>query len=121
MGTQPVIVHPRFPLSTTVMVRESVASVVRGLPSVDEVMLFDPEKRHAGFRGSLRLMRDVRDQNFRIAVVLQSNLKIAASVFFANIRYRVGPLSKLHSYLFYNRGIRQHRSITGRHPISRDV
>src|SRR5262249_5254473 len=77
---------------------------------VDEVILFEPEKRHAGFRGFLRLMRDVRAHDFRISVVLQSNLKIAAAMFFANIRYRVGPLSKLHSYFFYNRGVRQHRS-----------
>jgi heptosyltransferase-3 len=43
-------------------------------------------------------------------VVLQGSFKIAASVFFARVRYRVGPLSKLYSFLFYNRGVRQHRS-----------
>jgi ADP-heptose:LPS heptosyltransferase len=58
----------------------------------------------------LRLVREIRAANYRISVVLQGNLKIAASVFFANIRYRVGPLSKLYSYVFFNRGVRQHRS-----------
>ncbi|MFL5813034.1 MAG: glycosyltransferase family 9 protein [Bdellovibrionia bacterium] len=94
----------------TLVVRESVAPVVRGLPSIDEVLIFDPEKRHAGFRGFLRLVEDFRKGNYRIAVVLQGNMKIAAATFFSNIRYRVGPLSKIYSYFLFNRGIRQHRS-----------
>jgi ADP-heptose:LPS heptosyltransferase len=94
----------------TLVVRESVAPLVRGLPSIDEVLIFDPDKRHSGFRGFLRLVDDFRKGNHRIAVVLQGNTKIAAATFFSNIRYRVGPLSKIYSYFFYNRGIRQHRS-----------
>jgi len=94
----------------TLVVRDAVAPIVRGLPSIDEVMIYDPEKRHAGFRGFLRLIEDVRKGNYRISVVLQGGMKIAAAMFFANIRYRVGPLSKIYSYFFYNRGVRQHRS-----------
>jgi ADP-heptose:LPS heptosyltransferase len=74
------------------------------------MIIFDPEGRHAGIRGFFRLFRAIRRRHFRIAVVLQTNWKIAAALFFAGVRYRVGPLSKLHSFLFYNRGIRQHRS-----------
>ena len=94
----------------TVMVRESVAPLIRGIPSVDRVLVYEPERRHAGFKGFFRLLREVRGSGFRIAVVLQSQWKIAAACFFANIRYRVGPLSALHSFLFYNRGVRQRRS-----------
>ncbi len=94
----------------TLVVRESVAPIVRGLPSIDQVIIFDPDKKHAGFRGFLRLVEEIRKGNYRISVVLQGNLKIAAAMFFSNIRYRVGPLSKIYSYFFYNRGIRQHRS-----------
>lgn len=93
-----------------VMVREPVAQLVRGNPFVDEVILYDPERRHWGFRGFLRLVGDLRARRFRVAVVLQSHRRIAAAIFLANIRYRVGPLSKLHSYFFYNRGARQRRS-----------
>lgn len=94
----------------TLMVRDTVAPVVRGLPSIDDVIIYDPDKRHSGFGGFLRLIEDVRKGGFRISVILQGNLKIASAMFFANIRYRVGPLSKLYSYFFFNRGIRQHRS-----------
>src|SRR5262249_39663105 len=88
----------------------SVAPLIRGLPSVDEVLIYDPDKKHAGFRGLRRLVAELKKRKFRIAVVLQSPWKIAAATFFANIRYRVGAVSKLHSYFFYNRGVRQHRS-----------
>lgn len=100
--------YPRSYLA--VMVREAVAPLIRGSPFVDEVILYDPDQRHWGFRGFLRLVADLRARRFRVAVVLQSQRRIAAAIFLANIRYRVGPLSKLHSYLFYNRGARQHRS-----------
>lgn len=94
----------------TVMVREFVAPLVRGLPAVDDVMIYEPEGRHRGLRGFWTLIREVRAGGFRIAVVLQSQRRIAAAIFFAAVRYRIGPLSKLHSFLFYNRGARQHRS-----------
>ncbi len=94
----------------TVMVREAVAPLVRGLPFVDEVLIFDPEGRHRGLRGFLELVSAIRQRRFRIAVCLQSNWKVAAAIFCAGVRYRVGPLSKPHSYLFYNRGVRQRRS-----------
>src|SRR5579885_2048407 len=98
-----------------VMVKRGVETLLEGLPSVDEVMLYDPEGRHAGIRGFMQLYRDIRDRKFRIAVVLQTNLKIAAAVFLAGVRYRVGPLSKLYSFVFFNRGLRQHRSLVEMH------
>lgn len=94
----------------TVLVREAVAPVMRGLASVDRVMIYDPQGKHHGFGGFFRLLKEIRGERFRIAVILQSQFKIAAAVFFAAIRYRVGPLSKVYSFVLYNRGARQHRS-----------
>lgn len=94
----------------TVMVREAIAPVIANLPSVDEVMVYDPDGRHSGMGGLFNLISDFREKDFKIAVVLQSQKKIAAALFAAGVKYRVGPLSKPHSFLFYNRGIRQHRS-----------
>lgn len=94
----------------TVMVRPQIASVVRGLSSVDEVLEYDPDGRHARLRGFFRLLSEIRQRRFRIALVLQSQFKIGFAIFLAAIRYRVGPYSKIHSFLFYNRGVTQHRS-----------
>jgi ADP-heptose:LPS heptosyltransferase len=55
-------------------------------------------------------VKEIQAGGFRIAVVLQSQARIALAVLAARVRYRVGPLSKPHSYLTYNRGIRQRRS-----------
>ncbi len=94
----------------TCMVKDSIAPILKGLSCVDHVMDFDPEGRHAGIKGFIRLYKEIRCRQFRIAVVLQSHWKIAAVLFLAGIRYRVGPLSKIHSFFFYNRGVRQRRS-----------
>lgn len=92
------------------MVRASVVPVLEGIRAIDDFLIYDPEKRHKGVRGFFRLIADIKKYELKIAVVLQSQFKIAAAIFFSNIRYRVGPLSKIYSFIFYNRGARQHRS-----------
>ena len=94
----------------TFLVRDPVVSVVKGLRSVDQIMVYDPEGRHKGVGGFFRLMEEVRKNNFQIGVVLQSQLRIAAALFGAGVPHRVGSLAKPHSFLFYNRGSQQHRS-----------
>jgi lipopolysaccharide heptosyltransferase II len=94
----------------TILVQELVAPLVQGLSSVDHCMIFDPKGRHAGFRGFFQLLKEIYKERFEMAVVLQSHWKIGASLFFAGISCRIGPWSKLHSFLFYNFGIRQRRS-----------
>ncbi|MCM2323239.1 MAG: glycosyltransferase family 9 protein [Oligoflexia bacterium] len=97
------------------MVREPMVPVIRGLPDLDDVLVYEPEGRHAGVRGLLRLVGDLRRLELRIVIVLQSQWKIALAAFLANVRYRVGPFSKPYSFLFYNRGFRQHRSLVEMH------
>jgi heptosyltransferase-3 len=105
------VIKRHYPNSKlTVMVQAQVAPLLEGLASVDEIMIFDPDGKHAGFRGFFRLLRDVRVKRFRIAVVLQSTFRVALAVLLGRVRYRVGPLSRLHSFLFFNRGVRQRRS-----------
>ncbi len=99
----------------TLLVREAIAPVVRGLPGVDETLVFEPEGRHSGLRGLFRLASELRKKRFRIAVVLQSHWKVALAVLLAGIRSRVGPLSKPHSWICYNRGVRQRRSLVEMH------
>ncbi|MDR3606462.1 MAG: glycosyltransferase family 9 protein [Oligoflexia bacterium] len=93
-----------------VMVREMVAPLIRGLPAVDEVIVYDPDRLHSGIRGIWRLIRELRSRQFKVAIILQSQWRIGLAAFLARIRFRVGPLGKLHSYFFYNRGVRQRRS-----------
>jgi ADP-heptose:LPS heptosyltransferase len=105
------VIRAHYPDAKVVaMVRDPIAPVIRGLASVDEVLIYEPESRHAGIKGFFRLLSEIRRGQFQIAIVLQSQWRIGLAVFLSSIRYRVGPLSRLHSFLFYNRGIRQRRS-----------
>lgn len=108
------VIKRHYPKSNlTVMVKKNVVPIVRRLSSVDEVMIFEQDarrSRHAGVKGFFRLVRDIRSGQFRIAIVLKTHWKIAAAIFLAGVRYRIGPLGKPHSFLFFNRGIRQRRS-----------
>jgi ADP-heptose:LPS heptosyltransferase len=92
------------------MVREGVAPLLRGLPSLSQVLIYDPMGRHRGWKGFLQLVKEFRELKIDISVCLQTERRIAAALFWAGVRYRVGPLSKPHSYMFYNRGLRQRRS-----------
>jgi ADP-heptose:LPS heptosyltransferase len=99
----------------TFLVRDFVAPLIRGVPDVDGVFVYDPEGRHAGVRGFFRLMEELKAQDFQIAIVLQSAFRIAAAIYGVGIPNRIGPLSKIHSFLFYNRGSRQRRSLVEMH------
>jgi heptosyltransferase-3 len=99
----------------TFLVRDFVAPLIRDLPGVDSVFVYDPDGRHSGVSGFFRLMEELKAQHFQISIVLQSTLKIAAALFGVGVPNRIGPLSKLHSYLFYNRGSRQRRSLVEMH------
>lgn len=94
----------------TFLVRDFVAPLVRSLPEVDAVFTYDPNGRHSGIRGFFKLMEEMKAQEFGISIVLQSRFRIAAALFGVGVPNRIGPLSKIHSYLFFNRGTRQHRS-----------
>lgn len=99
----------------TFLVRGFVAPLVRDIPGVDAVFVYDPDGRHAGVSGFFRLMEELKAQHFQISIVLQSTLKLAAALFGVGVPNRIGPLSKLHSYVFYNRGSRQRRSLVEMH------
>lgn len=99
----------------TFLVRDFVAPLVRNIPNVDAVFVYDPSGRHAGVTGFFRLMEELKAQRFQISIVLHSVFKLAAALYGVGVSNRIGPLSKIHSYLFYNRGSRQRRSLVEMH------
>lgn len=98
-----------------VLVNEGSSEILESNPYIDELIKFSPKGRHKGFLGFFRLRRDIRKHRPECAVILFTRLKIAASVFFAGVRYRIGPVSKLHARFLFNRGIRQARSTVEMH------
>lgn len=99
----------------TFLVRPLVAPLFHNHPGVDELLIYDEEGRHKGIKGFFRLRDDIRKKNFKTAIVLQSHKKVSAALFAAGVRRRIGPHSKLHSYLLFNEGFRQRRSLVEMH------
>ena len=100
--------YPRAKVS--VMAQHIVKPLLEHLSCVDVFLTYDPRGAHQGVRGFFRLYQQLREARFSVAIVLQSHWKIALALFLARVRYRIGPLSKFHSYFLYNRGVRQRRS-----------
>jgi heptosyltransferase-3 len=94
----------------TFLVRKPMLDVLRGHPAIDDFLVYDPEGEHQGLSGLFRLIDQIREREIRFGVALQNHWKIAAALYGAGVRYRVGPWGPPYSFLFYNRGVRQRRS-----------
>lgn len=75
-----------------------VKEVLELVPDIDEVIIYDEDKRHKGIIGKVSLIFHLRKKNFDIAFLLHKSLTRALLVFLAGIPNRVGYDSK-------NRGI----------------
>ncbi len=58
----------------------------------------------------LRLLRSIKAQAYDVAVVFHAPWWVGLVLFLAGVRLRIGVQSQWHSFLFFNRGIRQKRS-----------
>ncbi len=105
--------HPEAKI--TLLVHASIVPIVQGLDGVQGVMAYRPESEHRGVRGFFQLVTQIREGGFKIAICLQSTSKVSAAIFAAGVDHRIGPHSKPHSFLFFNRGVRQKRSFVEMH------
>lgn len=99
----------------TFLAQGFVKPLLEGIPGVSEVMVYDPKGAHHGVRGFFHLMEELAQKKFQISICVQSNPRVAAALYGVGVPIRVGPRSKLHSYLFFNKGIRQRRSFVEMH------
>ena len=83
----------------TVMVQEAVAPLIRGLPSVDEVVIYEPSGAMRVY-GYLEPFARDRARKFRIGIVLQTQWRFALAIFLARIRFRIGPSASFIPILF---------------------
>ncbi len=115
--TTPAIaaLRAKFPESYIVGWASSIgADVYASNPHLNKMIQLDPET-HGGLWGIFRLASALREEKFDAAVLFQTKFPVAFAVWLARIRYRIGPLSKWWSWLFYNLGRRQNRSAVEMH------
>ena len=76
--------------SITVLSKPWTMPVFYNNPAVSEVMEYDARGIHAGFKGKLRLARDLRQRGFDLAVLFQNAFEAAFLALLARIPERVG-------------------------------
>jgi heptosyltransferase II len=72
------------------MVAPETASLVRGNPNIDQVIVLDKEEKHRSWQGSMQLAHELRKENFDLALVLHPTVRVHLLAFFAGIQRRVG-------------------------------
>jgi heptosyltransferase II len=97
-------VQARFPEATiAILARPHVADLYRGQRICDELISYDPKGIHAGINGRERMARDLREQKFDVAVLLQNAFDAAWLVWRAGIPERVGYARDARSLFLTNK------------------
>lgn len=72
----------------------------------------DKKSKWESFR---HLLRYLKEENFQVAVSFQAPWWVSLALWWRGVPLRAGVLSQWHSFLFFNRGLRQRRSLAERH------
>ena len=90
----------------TLLARPTVAELLEGHPSIDEVLVYDHRGRHKGLRGKIALIRALRLRHFDRAILFQNAFEAALLAFLSGVPERWG-------YATDGRGIFLSRGIQG--------
>ena len=102
------------------LVSTQAEAVYRGNPHLDRVLVLS-NANYSGVAGFMRLVRDLRREKFQVAIAFYTNFFVAFAVLVAGIRYRIGPYSKVWSWLVFNLGRRQNRSAVEMHEADYNI
>ncbi len=74
----------------TVLAKPWVSPVFFNNPVIKRIIDYDKESRHSGVAGMWRLIKDIKDYGFDMAVLFQNAFEAALIVFLARIPVRIG-------------------------------
>jgi len=84
-------VRRRFPESRiSLLIRPWVKDVYGGADFLDEVIAFDNNGEHSGFSGRRRLVSELRERRFDLAILFQNAFEAAFLAWWARIPLRLG-------------------------------
>jgi heptosyltransferase-2 len=67
-----------------------VSPVFENSEHIDQLLIYDGEKRHKGFSGKFRLARDLKKYKFDVAILMQNAFEAAFITFLSGIPIRIG-------------------------------
>lgn len=72
------------------MVAPEAKDIIEGNPYLDEAIIFDKKGAHKGFFRTFKFIREIKNRNFDLAVILHTTNRINLITFFAGIKKRIG-------------------------------
>jgi heptosyltransferase-2 len=88
--TLEVIRRYRTASEITILARTAVADLLSGQPFADRILEYDYRGRHRGWLGRETLIRELRDERFDVAILLQNAFEAAWLAWRAGIPERIG-------------------------------
>ncbi len=85
------ILRDLFPSALiTLLVKPTIAELLRSHPSIDGVIVYEDKGNHAGFRGKLSLIRKLKKERYDLAVLFQNAFEAALLMWLSGIPRRMG-------------------------------
>lgn len=100
----------------TVLAKPWVADLYRACPDIDDVIVFQSPGRHDGIAGKIRLARELREERFDLALLLQNAIEAALIAWHARIPLRTGYDSDCRGFLLTH-AVHRTRAIRKVHQI----
>lgn len=94
----------------TLLANPLVGQLLQGHPAVDRVLVFDRKREHHGLVGRLRLARQLKQEQFDLAIILPNSFDSALIPWLARIPQRWGKASDGRSLLLTRRFYEQNPS-----------
>jgi len=87
----------------TLLANPMVGQLLQGHPAIDRVLVFDRKREHRSLSGRLRLARQLKDEQFDLAIILPNSFDSALIPWLARIPQRWGKASDGRSLLLTRR------------------
>ncbi len=97
------------------LVRPYTRDVLLHNPHLNDLLVDDPERDHAGRTGFWKQVRMLRSQRFDTALLLLPTERLAWMLFLAGIRRRIGVGTRLYQVLTFMRTVSRHKYVPLRH------
>lgn len=111
------LLHDHYPSARiSFLTREYAAPLLHHHKFLDEVILYQPDTIHRGFRGHLLLGKTLKKKSFDLAFMMHPKAGLALSLWMAEIPFRIGTGFRWYSFLF-NKKIYEHRKYGLKHEL----
>ncbi len=117
--TTPMIslLHDDYPQAKLYfLTREYTAPLLDHYQFLHRTIIYDPEGKHKGITGHLKLSRVLKELEIDVAFLFFPTFRLAFALRFAGIKYRVGMGYRWYSFLLNNR-IFEHRKFGLKHEL----